>query len=81
MAESKGEIFRIYKRLKFKKSILGILKIVFSMKCDICLTNLHSESTNFTICQLTKLKKYDIIKVRGVLRKYEEKLENLLFFI
>lgn len=46
MAESKGEIFRIYKRLKFKKGILGILKLVFSMKCDICLTNLQLKMEN-----------------------------------
>lgn len=41
MVESKGEVFRIYKRLKFKKGILGISKLVFSIECDICLTNLQ----------------------------------------
>ena len=42
MAKSKGKIFRIYTRLKFKKSILGISTSVFSIKCDICLTNLQT---------------------------------------
>ena len=39
MAKSKGKIFRIYTRLKFKKCILGISISVFSIECDICLTN------------------------------------------
>lgn len=41
MAKSKGKIFRIYTRLKFKKCILGISISVFSIECDICLTNPH----------------------------------------
>jgi hypothetical protein len=41
MAKSKGKIFRIYKRLKFRKVILGITTLVFTIKCDICLTNLQ----------------------------------------
>ena len=43
MAESKGEVYGIYKGLKFKKGILGISKLVFLIECDICLTNLHRE--------------------------------------
>ncbi len=41
MAKSQGKIFRIYTKLKFKNSILGISTLVFSIKCVICLTNLH----------------------------------------
>ena len=47
MVKSKRKIFRIYTRLKYKNSILGISTLVFSIKCDICLTNLQEEMEKF----------------------------------
>ena len=53
MAESKGKIFRIYKWLKFKNRTLGISNVEISIKCDICLTNLHPISGSYGIQNLT----------------------------